>query len=101
MDYKYQILPLGEQNLAQIMSIERDVFVRPWSASLMKDSMLSAHTESWGLFDQQRQLLAFVIVSVILDEAEILNMAVSKKFHNQGCGQKILEYIIQHLHAKN
>ncbi|WP_119343902.1 ribosomal protein S18-alanine N-acetyltransferase [Facilibium subflavum] len=100
MSMQCQILPLSEPDLLQIMEIEREVFEYPWSASLMKDSILSAHTESWGAFDDNKTLIAFVIISEVLDEAEILNFGVAKKFQHQGFGQKLLAYIMNHLSYK-
>ncbi|WP_395946158.1 ribosomal protein S18-alanine N-acetyltransferase [Caedibacter taeniospiralis] len=97
---QYQILPLSENHLPQIMDIEREVFEYPWSASQMKDSILSAHTETWGLFDSNNHLIAFVIVSVIFDEAEILNFSVAKRYQHQGFGQRLLAYLMNHLSYK-
>ena len=82
------------------MKIEREVYEYPWSASLMKDSILSAHTEGWGLFDLAYNLRGFIIVSSIFDEAEILNFGVAKKYQSKGYGQKLLAYIMNHLAYK-
>lgn len=96
----YQIFPLSENYLRQMMDIERKVFEYPWSASQMKDSILSAHTETWGLCDLNNQLIAFSLVSIIFDEAEILNFAVAKSYQYQGFGQKLLAYLMNHLSYK-
>ena len=100
MSTQHQVLLIGEQYLAQIMEIERESFEHPWSASLMKDSILSAHTQSWGLFDNSNKLIAFTIISVIFDEAEILDFSVAKTFQGKGFGQKLLSYIMNHLSYK-
>ncbi|WP_116963927.1 ribosomal protein S18-alanine N-acetyltransferase [Fastidiosibacter lacustris] len=100
MSTQYQILPLSENYLPQMMDIEREVFDHPWSASLMKDSILSAHTETWGLLDPNDRLIAFVVVSAIFDEAEILNFSVAKIYQHQGFGQKLLAYLMNHLAYK-
>ncbi|MFZ9035270.1 MAG: ribosomal protein S18-alanine N-acetyltransferase [Francisellaceae bacterium] len=100
MPFPYQILPLAEAHLPQIMAIERSVFDKPWSMSLMKDSLISAHTQGWGIFDEYHHLLAFVLVSVIFDEAEILDISVSKEYQNQGFGQKLLAFLLNHLAYK-
>lgn len=97
---QYQILLLGEDHLLQIMDIERGVFKYPWSVSQMKDSILSAHTETWGLFNLNRQLIAFTIVSVIFNEADILNFSVAKPYQYKGFGQKLLSYLMNYLSCK-
>ena len=96
----YQILPLSESDLPSMMRIERGVFEYSWSASLMKDSILSAHTETWGVFSADEQLIGFVIISSIFDEAEILNFAIARDKQKQGFGQKLLAYIMNHLAYK-
>ena len=83
------------------MNIERKVFNPPWSATMMKDSLRSAHTKSWGLFhvssSTQPVLVAIAIVSIIFDEAEILHLSVAKDYQGQGCAQRLMTYLLDHL----
>ncbi len=97
MDTNYQILPIGEEYLSEIMAIERSVFQNPWSTSLMRDSLLSASCSVWGLFDQENLLKGFTVISMVLDEAEILDISVDKSAQNQGYGQKLLAFVMSYL----
>jgi len=75
------------------MRLKRSAFSMPWSASMMRDSLCAAHTRVWGLIDAQEQLIAFVVFSVALDEAELLTMAVDPQCQRQGFGEKLLECV--------
>lgn len=82
-------------DLAALMAIERQVFHPPSSASVMRDSLLAAHTQVWGLVHPETQeLLGFGILSVILDEAELLTLAIAPRYQGHGYGRLLMEFLI-------
>lgn len=91
---------LDINDLSTIMSIERDAFILPWSAAMMRDSLLAAHTNVYGLFSEEGDMIGFVVFSIVLDEAELLSMAISPEYQNQGYGRILLEYVIKHVKKK-
>ncbi|MDF2690559.1 MAG: rimI [Gammaproteobacteria bacterium] len=97
----FHIKLLNLNDLTQIMAIERQASsAARWSASVMRDSLLAAHTQVWGIIlDGSEQLIAFGVLSVVIDEAEILSLAVEPGFYRQGYGEKLLNHLI-HI-AKN
>ena len=97
MSREYQFHPLGLSDLTDMMSIERSAFAEPWSASMMRESLLSAHSRVWGLFvpcDNESRLIGFGVVSIIFDEAEILSMTVDQEYQRQGYGRILLDFLV-------
>jgi ribosomal-protein-alanine N-acetyltransferase len=82
-----------------ILAIERKAFDIPWSSSMMRDSLEAAHTKVGGLF-KDGKLVAFVVYAIILDEAELLSMAVAPDYQRQGLGAILLENVISHAKRK-
>ena len=79
-----------------MMEIERDIFSMPWSAGQMKDSLLAAHCQTWGVYsDETALLMGFGILSIVFDEAEILNIGIAKSFQRQGYGKKLLRFLLE------
>ena len=61
----------------------------------MRDSLLAAHTQVWGIMlDGSEKLAAFGVLSVVIDEAEILTLAVEPSLYRQGYGEKLLSHLI-------
>jgi ribosomal-protein-alanine N-acetyltransferase len=76
------------------MAIEREVFAFPWSAAMMRDSVQAAHCEAWGAFLPEGSLIGYGILSVVLDEAELLDLAVAKAQQRKGFGEQLLNYLL-------
>jgi len=76
--------------LVEILALERRAFEQPWSASMMRDSISAAHNQVWGLV-KDNQLVAFALLSMVIDEAELLSMAVDPECQRQGLGAQLLE----------
>lgn len=85
---------LGIDNLSEMMTIERKTYDPPWSTTMMRDSILAAHTRVWGIFEGNT-LIGFGVLSVILDESELLSMCVDPDFQGKGYGQQLLEFLIR------
>jgi ribosomal-protein-alanine N-acetyltransferase len=76
------------------MAIERVAFQMAWSSTVMRDSLMAAHCRGWGIF-ADHQLVGYGILSVVLDEAEILSMGIDPLYHRRGYGDKLLAFLIQ------
>ena len=50
MSIEPQFHPLGINNLTEMMDIEKSSYPEPWSASMMRESLLSAHSRVWGIY---------------------------------------------------
>ena len=85
-------MPLSIENLSEIMCIERAVFDFPWSASLMRDSLLAAHTHVWGLF-VAAQMIGFGVLSIVLDESEVLDVALHPEYQGAGYGKILIQFL--------
>ncbi len=49
----------------------------------------------------ENTIIGFIIISVIEDEAEIIDLAISKQYQRQGAAQKLFEYALEILILKN
>ena len=95
MSLDYYFRPLGLNDLTGMMQIEREVFQLPWSAGQMKDSLLAAHCQTWGIFSEETGvLMGFGVLSIVLDEVELLTLGISSGFHRKGYGEKLLKFLL-------
>ncbi|MCF6776579.1 ribosomal protein S18-alanine N-acetyltransferase [Thiotrichales bacterium 19X7-9] len=94
MSSETQFLSLGLDQLSTMMAIERKTYNPPWSMTMMRDSILAAHTRAWGMFKDEK-LIGFGILSIILDEAELLSICVEPKLQGYGYGRELLLFLIK------
>ncbi len=89
MSGNYVFKFLGLSDWPRMMAIERSSFDNPWSAQVMRDSLAAAHTRSIGLFVDSI-MIGYVLLSIVLDEAEILSMTIHPQYQGQGFGTALL-----------
>lgn len=84
--------PLRDQDLPAVAAIEASVYVFPWTLGNFRDSLLSGYqcTGAWI----QGELIGYAIVMTALEEAHLLNIAVSSRWQGRGVGALFLQHLI-------
>jgi ribosomal-protein-alanine N-acetyltransferase len=85
--------PMREADLADVLALEESVYPHPWSMGNFADS-LSSNYEAWVLRDQDGYLLGYFLLMAIVDEAHLLNVAVSAEKQGQGLGRFLLNQAV-------
>jgi len=87
-----------------LADIHADGFVHPWTdadiAKLVADeSVFTVLARRDRLFGSKTPI-GFVIVRIAADEAEILSIAVMKRYRSGGIGRSLMETALRHLFAE-
>ncbi len=88
-----RISKFDESYLEQVLEMEKDVFSDAWS----KEMFLSEIDIKNGIFYlclEGEKLVGYIIARKILDEIEILNIAVDSQYRRQKIGEKLLLEIL-------
>lgn len=87
----YQILPMGQKHLPQIAALEKRCFpADPWSEALFQDALDSPRTAILLAEGSDGAILGYAVLSVILDEGNLDNIAVSPEARRQGVADALL-----------
>jgi [ribosomal protein S18]-alanine N-acetyltransferase len=86
------VSPLGAEAAQACAGIHRKCFAYPWSASEIETMVASAGSVAHaGIEPASGRLLGFVISRKVIDEAEVLTIAVDPDFRKIGVGAALLE----------
>ena len=78
-------------DINSIMKIEKTSYKKPyWNENLLKYLFNHSITDSAWIFEVKKKIIGFLIEQRCLDEISILNVAVDKKYQNNGFGKKIV-----------
>lgn len=89
-------------DLPTVHAIEKKVQAHPWSLQLFHDSVTAPHQCTvLELDDAARTVLGFCILQPVLDEANLLLMAIDPAYQQQGFGQQLLQQSIDALSGCN
>lgn len=86
------IQPLCQQDLAALLKIETQVYDFPWSYQMFA-SALAANNKLVGAFCGGK-LIAYILYLQVLDEAQLLNIAVSSSYRRRGVAQELLQHML-------
>ena len=87
-------IALREHDLDSVASIEKNVYVFPWTLGNFRDSLLSAY-ECWGCWTNS-ELIGYAIVMTALDESHLLNFAVDSRWLRRGVGTTFLQFLLDY-----
>ena len=78
-------------DINSILNIENTSYEKPyWNESLLKYLFNESITDSVWIFEFKKKIIGFLIEQRCKDEISILNVAIDKKYQNNGFGKKIV-----------
>ena len=86
---RLQYAPMLPSDLDDVVAVEDVVYPHPWTRGNFADALASGY-HGWVLRDQSGWLLGYFMLMTIVDEAHLLNLAVSDEMQGQGLGRFLL-----------
>ncbi|WP_316862246.1 ribosomal protein S18-alanine N-acetyltransferase [uncultured Cohaesibacter sp.] len=97
------VMPAAFADIADMAAIHRRCFARGWSASELQALLQDKFVESFVLrrtsLRIKDQVVGFVLARSVLDESEILTIAVDPDHQNSGGGRQLMNEMIRHLYG--
>ena len=84
--------PMSEMDLEHVMAIERSVYEFPWSIGIFQDCLNVGYC-CW-ILEQEDRVSGYGIMSVLADEAHILNLCIKDDLQSNGLGKEMIDYLI-------
>lgn len=84
--------PMQAQDLDAVVALEQQTFSHPWSRQLYADALASY--ECWMLYVDSEHV-GHGVISQVLDEAHLLNIAIADGQQGKGLGLQLLEHLMQ------
>lgn len=92
MTDELRIRPMLKSDIKAVAAIEAAAYEFPWSADTFR-SCFKARYHCW-VGEYKTAVLAYGILSVVLDEAHVLNLCVSPQIQRRGYGRMIMQKLI-------
>jgi ribosomal-protein-alanine N-acetyltransferase len=82
--------PMTLEDLEQVVDIEQTSFPRPWTKDHFRDELDSPNTFPLVAVASDGRVAGYLCPSQVLDEGEILDVAVRDDFRGQGIGRLLV-----------
>ncbi len=92
-----QCRPMQTADLDAVVAIESAVHHAPWTQGKFQSSLDAKH-QAW-VMTVKEVVIAYALMMVVLDEAELLNISVAPQHQGQGLGRLLLTQMIEQARA--
>jgi [ribosomal protein S18]-alanine N-acetyltransferase len=89
------IRAMAEQDIGDILQIEKLSFVTPWTKGMVEETLASPISTSF-VMEEGGRLLGYVMLYSVADEAHVLNLAVHPARRRKGYGSRLISHAIDH-----
>lgn len=86
---EFQIEPMSPAHVEQVAELEKLCFSMPWTADLIANE-LSNPLSLWLVACQGGRVAGYVGSQSVMDEADLMNLAVRPEFRRQGAAECLL-----------
>ena len=87
---------MDETHVEQVARLEADCFSNPWSLHSIT-SELNNPLSLWFVAIEGDKVVGYVGSQFVLDEADMMNLAVSENYRHQRIGENLVNVLVEHL----
>ena len=91
-----RIIRMNKDHVSQIAHLETQCFSDPWSEKSIA-SELENPLSLWLVAEEDGQVYGYVGSQTVLDESDMMNVAVDPRFRRQGIARALIETLIAEL----
>ncbi|MEO1028008.1 MAG: GNAT family N-acetyltransferase [Pseudomonadota bacterium] len=96
-DMPFDLIVLGQEDAARLALIHQQSFDRPWSQPMFEDVLIRPTTLGLAAGDVGIGFQAFVLVSIVPPDAEILTLATAPNAQRLGLALHLIKAACLHL----
>lgn len=86
-------------DLLPVMAIENESYEFPWTMGIMSDCLRVGY--HCFVYEEADEIRGYAIISMVLDEAHLLNLCIAPEYQNKGYGCAFLRWIIDDVRSNN
>ncbi|MBI4040244.1 MAG: ribosomal protein S18-alanine N-acetyltransferase [Deltaproteobacteria bacterium] len=85
------IVPADHCDIHSIVTIERQSFPDPWSATLFQNIILHSE-QKFYVFKKDQEILGYIVFWKLREEVHILNLCVAESSRRKGIGGELMNF---------
>lgn len=91
-----EIVKMAAEHVSQVAALEKACFADPWSEKSVASELENA-LSLWLVAVEDGAVAGYVGSQSVLGEADMMNLAVSPDFRQQGIGEKLVRALVSEL----
>lgn len=90
-----KIILLTEENISELVELEKNCFSAPWTEQMFLGDLKSEQTCYFGAFDENGDLVGYAGMWLSVDEGQITNVAVHPDYRRRGIAHSLVVNLVQ------
>ena len=82
------------EDLPAVMAVEEDAFSTPWDSAIFKSEITSNQFAHYLVYEIDDVIIGYCGLWVVMDEAQITNIAIHSSFRGKSLGEQLLRYVL-------
>jgi len=95
-----KVLKMSKEHIEDVLEIEKRCFTDPWTKKMFEDELLNP-LAYYIVLVQDEKIVGYAGFWDIIDDAQIMNVAVDIEYRGKGCGNLIMEDFIKEAKDRN
>ncbi len=93
------IRKMEHRDIKSVAQLEQQCFSRPWSERSLEREVDNPNS-LFLVYEEKQEIVGYIGMYLIMDEADITNIAVSEIYRGKGYGKKLLMEAVNRIFAK-
>lgn len=94
---KASIRFMTHDDIEGVMEVERNAFPTPWDPAIFHNEIRSNQFAHYLVYEYDGRIIGYCGMWLVMDEAQITNIAIHSDFRGQGRGEELLRFAIAFL----
>jgi [ribosomal protein S18]-alanine N-acetyltransferase len=94
-----RIRAMAEADLPAVMAIEKASFTMPWTLETFR-GLLRRSDSHLFVAEAAGEVVAYAVVWIVVDQAELGDIAVVEDWRRQGIGRRLLETVLERVRSR-
>ncbi|NEU32166.1 ribosomal protein S18-alanine N-acetyltransferase [bacterium LRH843] len=88
---------MKETDIEAVMDVERNAFSAPWEPEIFLNELRSNPYAQYLVCEDRGRIIGYCGLWVVMDEAQITNIAIHSDYRGKGLGEKLLRFVFAFL----
>ena len=93
MNQSITIRVLTQEDIEQVLQIEKDSFSMPWTRRSFEEVVHNPQ-DLYLVVDKDSEIIGYCGLWAVLEEGQITNVAIKKEYRHQGIGRLMMEALL-------
>jgi [ribosomal protein S18]-alanine N-acetyltransferase len=82
-------------DISQVMLVEISSFTSPWTDEIFEQELLENQHAHYYVLEIEKKIIGYVGMWIIIDDAQITNIAILPGYRGQKLGEKLFRFALQ------